>query len=78
MYKQTFPIKASRIRIASLLELKSKSGNTFQELLETDEMPFYVEEKAARKFDRLSFRTSLRKEDGFQKSTSLTLSCRPR
>ena len=66
MYKQTFPIKVSRIRMASLLERKSKSGNTFQELLERDEMPFFVEEKPARKFDRLNFRTSLRAEDEFQ------------
>ena len=52
--------------MASLLELKSKSGNSFQELLERDEMPFFVEERPARKFDRLNFRTSLRKEDEFQ------------
>ena len=62
MYKQTFPIKVSRM--ASLLELKSESGNTFQELLERDEMPFFVEERPARKFDRLNFRT--RTEDEFQ------------
>ena len=29
-------------------------------------MPFFVEEKRARKFDRLNFRTSLRREDEFQ------------
>ena len=63
MYKQTFPIKFSRIRMASLLERKSKSGNTFQELLERDEMTFFVEEKPARKFDGLNCRTSLRRED---------------
>ena len=49
--------------MAPLLERKSKSGNTFQELLERDEMPFFVEEKPARKFDRLNCRTSLRRED---------------
>ena len=62
MDKQTFPIKVSRM--ASLLELKSESGNTFQELLERDEMPFFVEERPARKFDRLNFRK--RTEDEFQ------------
>ena len=52
--------------MASLLERKSKSGNTFQQLLERDEMPFFVEEKPARKLDRLNFRTSLTTEDEFQ------------
>ena len=28
-------------------------------------MPFFVEEKRAKKFDRLNFRTSLRREDEF-------------
>ena len=62
MDKQTFPIKVSRM--ASLLELKIESGNTFQELVERDEMPFFVEERPARKFDRLNFRK--RTEDEFQ------------
>ena len=29
-------------------------------------MPFFVEEKPARKFDRLNFRTRLRREDEFR------------
>ena len=66
MYKQIFPIKVSRIRMLSLQALKSKSRNTCQELLERDEMPFFVEERPARKFDRLNFRTSPRTEDEFQ------------
>ena len=66
MYKQTFPIKVSRIRMASLQELKSRKWKYFSRTSWRDEMPFFVEEKRARKFDRLNFRTSLRREDEFQ------------
>ena len=60
-----FP-EVSRIRTASHLEPQRKSRNSFQKILERDELSFFVEEKSARKFDRLNFRTSLRTEDEFQ------------
>ena len=60
-----FP-QVSRIRTASHLEFQRKSWNSFQKILERDELSFLVEERPARKFDRLNSRTSLRTEDEFQ------------
>ena len=60
-----FP-EVSRIRTATHLEPQRKSRNSFEKIFERDELSFFVEEKSARKFDRLNFRTSLRTEDEFQ------------
>ena len=60
-----FP-EVSRLRTATHLEIQRKSRNSFEKILERDELSFFVEEKSARKFDRLNFRTSLRTEDEFQ------------
>ena len=49
-----FP-QISRIKMVSHLELIGR-----------DELSFFVEEKPARKVDRLNYRTSLRTEDEFQ------------
>ena len=83
MYKQTFPIKVSRIRMASLQELKSRKWKYFSRTSWRDEMRFFVEEKRARKFDRLNSARALEEKMNFKcirvrKSTSLTLSCPPR
>ena len=53
-----FP-EISRIKTASHLELQTKSGNSFQKIIGRDELSFFVEEKPARKVDRLNSRTSL-------------------
>ena len=77
MYKQTFPIKVSRIRMASLLGRKSKSGNTFQELLEKDEIHFlWKRDPRENLANRISAR-ALEQKMNFKyirvpKSTSLT------
>ena len=63
--RANFP-QVFRIRTASHLELQRKSRNSFQKILERDELSFFVEERSARKFDRLNFRTSFGTEDEFQ------------
>ena len=60
-----FP-QISRIKTVSHLELQTKSGNSFQKIIGRDKLSFVVEEKPARKVDRLNSRTSLRTEDEFQ------------
>ena len=59
-------LQISRIKTVSHLELQTKSGNSFKKIIGRDELSFFVEEKPARKVDRLNSRTSLRTEDEFQ------------
>ena len=60
-----FP-QISRIKTVSHLELQTKSGNSFQKIIGRDKLSLVMEEKPARKVDRLNSRTSLRTEDEFQ------------